>query len=122
MAYTRKTRDELEIRGNYGFGYECVNTETTWKDARRSIKEYRENEPGTPFIIETVRIPLTLDKPARKALNDALKNNNSFFYSDVQTVLALAELYKLSPTCSNDTEAVEKAIQSLLDKVNLIIV
>jgi hypothetical protein len=36
---------EWVIQGNYGEGWEDVNTETTREDAERSLKEYRENEP-----------------------------------------------------------------------------
>jgi len=28
------------------YGWELVNTETTWKDARRSLREYRTELPG----------------------------------------------------------------------------
>ena len=51
MTYIRKTRDVYEIQGNYnyGHGWEAVNTETTRQDAKRSLKEYRENEPNTSF-------------------------------------------------------------------------
>lgn len=36
MAYKRKTRD----------GWECENSEYTIEDARRSLREYRENSDG----------------------------------------------------------------------------
>lgn len=58
MAYVRKTEDEYEIQGNYGFGFELVTTETTWKKAKESIKEYRENEPGTSFKIVKKRVKI----------------------------------------------------------------
>lgn len=60
MAYIRKTRDEWEIQGNYGYGHgwECVNTETTWKDAKRSVSEYRANE-SAPFRVVKKRVRLT---------------------------------------------------------------
>ena len=58
MAYIRKTEDEYEIQGNYGYGYECVNTETTLKDARRSIREYKENERSIPFKVVKKRVKL----------------------------------------------------------------
>jgi hypothetical protein len=45
--YIRKTHDEFEIQQFTSYGWECVNTETTRKAARISIKEYRENQPGT---------------------------------------------------------------------------
>ena len=43
--YQRKTTDEYEIQGNYGYGFEMVTTEETWKAAREQLKCYRENEP-----------------------------------------------------------------------------
>lgn len=43
MAYQRKTIDRWDIMTNYGYGWECENSEYTWKDAKRSLKEYREN-------------------------------------------------------------------------------
>lgn len=49
MAY------EYEIRGNYESGWECVNTETTKEDARRSLREYNENEPQYPHKIVRVK-------------------------------------------------------------------
>lgn len=58
MPYQRKTQDVYEIQGNYGYGhgFECVNTETTMFDARRSMRKYRENEKGTTFRIVKKRI------------------------------------------------------------------
>lgn len=56
MAYIRKTRDEYEIQGHYGYGFECVTTEETWRDAKMQIKCYRENEPGTAFRIIKKRV------------------------------------------------------------------
>lgn len=60
MAYVRKTRDEFEIRGNYGYGhgFETVTSETTRREARARLREYRENEPGVPFRLVCVRVPL----------------------------------------------------------------
>ena len=43
MAYIRKTRDEYEIQGNCGYGWEVETTEETWKDAKAQAKCYREN-------------------------------------------------------------------------------
>ena len=45
MAYIRKTRDEYQIHGDYGQGFEEVCAEDTRKEARERLKEYRENEP-----------------------------------------------------------------------------
>lgn len=33
------------IMGDYGRGWEVINTEPNLKEANRSIKEYRQNEP-----------------------------------------------------------------------------
>ena len=41
--YIRKTRDEYEIQGNYGYGWECETTEETLKEAKAQAKCYREN-------------------------------------------------------------------------------
>ncbi len=43
MAYQRKTRDRWDIETNYGYGWEVENSEYTRTDAKRSLKEYREN-------------------------------------------------------------------------------
>ena len=46
MAYKRKTIDRWDIMTNYGYGWECENSEYTLKDAKRSLREYRENVRG----------------------------------------------------------------------------
>lgn len=46
MAYQRKTRDRWDIMTNYGYGWECENSEYTRADAIRSLMEYRENSYG----------------------------------------------------------------------------
>lgn len=43
MAYKRKTVDRWDILGNCGYGWEVENSEYTREDAKRSLKEYREN-------------------------------------------------------------------------------
>ena len=43
MAYQRKTRDRWDIETNYGYGWEVENSEYNRVDARRSLREYREN-------------------------------------------------------------------------------
>jgi hypothetical protein len=56
--YKRKTTDEYAIQGNYGQGFEDVTTETTRKEAKERLKEYRENEPqySHRLIIRRVKI------------------------------------------------------------------
>jgi len=56
MAYTRKTVDEYQVHGNYGQGWEEVCSETTRKDARQRLREYRENEPQYPHKLIVKRI------------------------------------------------------------------
>jgi hypothetical protein len=57
VSRPRVTRDEYIVQGNYGHGWEDENTETTWPDARRSLREYRENGPGLyRLITRRVRI------------------------------------------------------------------
>jgi hypothetical protein len=57
MAYQRKTRDEFDVEGHYGEGWEIVTCEPTWQGARARIKEYRENEGGR-YRIKPRRVPL----------------------------------------------------------------
>lgn len=59
--YQRKTRDEWVLLANYGYGvgWEEENTETTREDARRSLREYRENgPPSARYRLRKVRVPL----------------------------------------------------------------
>lgn len=44
--YKRKTRDRWDIETNYGYGWECECSEYTWKEAKQTAKEYRENACG----------------------------------------------------------------------------
>ena len=60
--YKRKTTDEYDIMADYGQGWELVNCETTRKDARRSVKEYRENE-GYPCKIVKHRVKIQARLP-----------------------------------------------------------
>jgi hypothetical protein len=53
--YKRKTVDLFDIEGDYGHGFEVVTAETTYSDARRALREYRENEPGIAFRIRKYR-------------------------------------------------------------------
>lgn len=56
----RTTRDEYEVRGNYGHGhgYEVVFTADTRLEAKNILRDYRNNEPGVPFKIVRTRVPL----------------------------------------------------------------
>ena len=55
--YIRKTKDEYEIQGNYGYGWETVTTEETFRAAKEQVKCYRDNEPGS-HRIKMVRVPI----------------------------------------------------------------
>lgn len=46
MSYQRKTRDRWDIMVNHGYGWECECSEYTWKEAKQTAKEYRENSAG----------------------------------------------------------------------------
>ena len=48
MTYQRKTRDYWDIEQLTPQGWEVVNSEETNADRRRSIKEYRDNQPEYP--------------------------------------------------------------------------
>ena len=56
MRYIRKTRDEYEILGNYGYGWDVLTTEDNYKDAKNMLKCYNENEPMAPHMIKKRRI------------------------------------------------------------------
>lgn len=58
MAYKRKTRDEWEIQGNYGQGWEMVTVEDSWKAAKAQAKTYRQNEPQYRHRIVKKRVKL----------------------------------------------------------------
>lgn len=52
MSYKRKTRDEFQIHGDYGQGFEEVTCYDTWREAKQGVREYRENEGGVYKIIK----------------------------------------------------------------------
>lgn len=53
MAYIRKTYDEWQLQGNYGYGdgWELLCAEDSRKECRERLKEYRENEDGNYRIV-----------------------------------------------------------------------
>ena len=56
--YIRKTYDEYEVQGNYGYGWDCLTTCETLKEAKDDLKAYRENEPNVPHRIKKRRVPI----------------------------------------------------------------
>jgi hypothetical protein len=54
--YQRKTHEEYEIEGNYGYGWEVVTTEETYREAREQLKCYRENEPQYAHRLRVRRV------------------------------------------------------------------
>jgi hypothetical protein len=57
MSYVRKTRDEWEVQGDYGHGWECVTGAETYKEALQYLREYRDNEGGT-YRLKAVRVKI----------------------------------------------------------------
>jgi hypothetical protein len=55
--YKRKTRDEWEIQGNYGHGWEMVTTEETRKAATVQLRCYNLNE-SAPHRIKKIRVKI----------------------------------------------------------------
>ena len=51
-AYIRKTRDEWEILGNYGYGWDVECTEATAREARERLREYRDNGTGVYRLVK----------------------------------------------------------------------
>lgn len=56
MAYERKTYDVWEVQGNYGYGWDMLTEESTFKEAGEQLKCYNENEVGIPHRIVKRRI------------------------------------------------------------------
>lgn len=56
MAYIRKTRDEWQLQGNYGNGWEPILTAESLDDAREQKRCYDENEPDVVHRIKLVRV------------------------------------------------------------------
>ena len=56
--YKRKTRDEYQIHSDYGYGYEFTCCGENLADAKRLLREYRENEPEYTHKIVKVRVPI----------------------------------------------------------------
>lgn len=56
MAYKRKTHDEWWIYSDYGYGMEPECRAEDPRDAKRLLKEYRENAYGATHIIKKCRV------------------------------------------------------------------
>ena len=58
--YKRKTKDEWIIQGYYDsyHKWEDVTTEETFKAARITYREYRDNEPQYAHRIKLKRVPI----------------------------------------------------------------
>ena len=56
LEAARKTEDEYQIHGYYEGGWEEVTAESTFKEAKDRVKEYRANEPKTQFKIIKKRV------------------------------------------------------------------
>ena len=52
MAYQRKTVDRWDIMTNYSYGWECECSEYTWKEAKQTAQEYRENTIAAVRIVK----------------------------------------------------------------------
>ena len=58
MAYQRKTYDEYVLLGNWGYGWEEVLTENTYKEIRQRLNEYIENDRSADYRIKKRRVPV----------------------------------------------------------------
>lgn len=56
MAYIRKTHDEIQVQGNYGYGWEMLTVERTMREAIAQKHCYDENEPLYSHRIKIVRV------------------------------------------------------------------
>lgn len=57
--YKRKTQDEYNILQNTPEGWEIVNCENSYKLARESLKEYRDNQPEYEVKIKKSRVKIS---------------------------------------------------------------
>lgn len=62
MAYVRKTRDEWQLHGDYGQGFEEITAEETYDGIRERLREYRQSEPRVPFKVRYVRVKIEQGK------------------------------------------------------------
>ncbi len=58
MAYQRKTVDEWQLLGDYGYGFERLLSEDTRKEVFIQLKTYRENERKGTFKIVRKRVKI----------------------------------------------------------------
>lgn len=56
--YKRKTKDEFQVQGLYGFSWKRVACEDTLEEAKQRLREYGENETDTCFKIVKVKVKL----------------------------------------------------------------
>ena len=56
MAYIRKTRDEWQVQGLYGYGWETLTLHNNRKEAKKSLKEYDMSELNYPHRVSKVRV------------------------------------------------------------------
>ncbi len=56
MAYKRKTYDEYQLMGNWGYGWDYVLSENSFKGARQQLRCYIENDPSAEYKIVKKRI------------------------------------------------------------------
>ena len=56
--YARKTKDEYSIQGHYGYGWEDETCEDSYNEARKRLKEYRDNMPEYPHRMRVKRVPI----------------------------------------------------------------
>lgn len=52
MAYIRKTKDTFILQGYYGYGWEDLTIEETYKDAKEQKRTYDNNEKYLHRIIK----------------------------------------------------------------------
>ena len=62
MAYKRKTYDEYQLLGDWGYGYDYILSESTLKEVRQQLKTYVENDPRAKYKIVKRRIKIEENK------------------------------------------------------------
>ena len=80
----RKTELEYQVWGRNQYGKDHLCTETTRREAKERVKEYRENELGGSFWFKAVRAPLP--GSTFKVRFDLVSHDNSVKRLETETV------------------------------------
>ena len=76
--YIRKTRDRWDLMSNYGYGWECECSDYTYKEAKQTLREYRENGGGIYRLEKNIEIANTIGKATLNPVNSTIFINKQY--------------------------------------------